>query len=220
MRRNHIERVWRLTRTLAAREVDRVGPGQLDVEVAELAALLHDIADWKYSGSETEGVERAREWLTEQGYCAAKKQRVLYIIENVSFHTELGKKEPGPEEAQPEASKLPTLELQIVQDADRLDAIGAIGVARAFTYGGHKKRPLYDLADGASIYRRNPSRPFFLFPIWMTSVVGVCTAPEQRATELMSKEEYMQKGKAGSQAKEDTVEHFYEKLLFLKVTAV
>ena len=212
--------MWRLTRTLAAREVDRVGPGQLDVEVAELAALLHDIADWKYSGSETAGVERAREWLTEQGYCAAKKQRVLYIIENVSFHTELGKKEPGPEEPQPEASKLPTLELQIVQDADRLDAIGAIGVARAFTYGGHKKRPLYDLADGASIYRRNPSRPFFLFPIWMTSVVGVCTAPEQRATELMSKEEYMQKGKAGSQAKEDTVEHFYEKLLFLKVTAV
>ena len=54
MRRNHIERVWRLTRTLAAREVDRVGPGQLDVEVAELAALLHDIADWKYSGSETD----------------------------------------------------------------------------------------------------------------------------------------------------------------------
>ena len=213
--------MWRLTRTLAAREVDRVGPGQLDVEVAELAALLHDIADWKYSGSETAGVERAREWLTEQGYCAAKKQRVLYIIENVSFHTELGKKEPGPEEPGPEeASKLPTLELQIVQDADRLDAIGAIGVARAFTYGGHKKRPLYDLADGASIYRRNPSRPFFLFPIWMTSVVGVCTAPEQRATELMSKEEYMQKGKAGSQAKEDTVEHFYEKLLFLKVTAV
>ena len=212
--------MWRLTRTLAAREVDRVGPGQLDVEVAELAALLHDIADWKYSGSETAGVERAREWLTEQGYCAAKKQRVLYIIENVSFHTELGKKEPGPEEPQPEASKLPTLELQIVQDADRLDAIGAIGVARAFTYGGHKKRPLYDLADGASIYRRNPSRPFFLFPIWMTSVVGVCTAPEQRATELMSKEEYMQKGKAGSKAKEDPVEHFYEKLLFLKVTAV
>ena len=156
--------MWRLTRTLAAREVDRVGPGQLDVEVAELAALLHDIADWKYSGSDAAGVERAREWLTEQGYCAAKKQRVLYIIENVSFHTELGKKEPGPEEPQPEASKLPTLELQIVQDADRLDAIGAIGVARAFTYGGHKKRPLYDLADGASIYRRNPSRPLSVFP--------------------------------------------------------
>ena len=218
MRRNHIERVWRLTRTLAAREVDRVGPGQLDVEVAELAALLHDIADWKYSGSETAGVERAREWLTEQGYCAAKKQRVLYIIENVSFHTELGTKKPGPEEAsKPEASKLPTLELQIVQDADRLDAIGAIGVARAFTYGGHKKRPLYDLADGTSIFRRNPS-PHLFVRHRVCHVVGVCTAPEQRATELMSKEEYMQKGKAGSQAKEDTVEHFYEKLLFLKVT--
>jgi uncharacterized protein len=184
---NHIERVWRLTQTLVQRETELAGPGSVDLEVAELAALLHDIADWKYSGSETAGVERAAAFLKDQRYDEARATRVLHIIENVSFHTELGKMKKdgaggGPEEA-------PCLELQVVQDADRLDAVGAIGIARCFTYGGHKKRQLYDLSDGSSIYR-----------------------PEsERSATLMSKEAYMEGTK-----KEDTVEHFYEKLLHLR----
>eukprot|EP01043_Picozoa_sp_COSAG02_P029962 COSAG02_NODE_1889_length_10492_cov_3.218128_1_plen_248_part_00 len=184
---DHIERVWRLTRTLATREMERAGPEAVDVEVAELAALLHDIADWKYSNSETEGVERAAAWLKSQGYDAARSARVLHIVENVSFHTELGKKRKTDAEGAPEEA--PCLELQVVQDADRLDAVGAIGIARCFTYGGHKKRKLYDLSNGGSIYR----------------------AESERADTLMSKEDYMGKGK-----KEDTVEHFYEKLLHLR----
>lgn len=183
---DHIERVWRLTRTLARREMERAGPEALDIEVAELAALLHDIADWKYSNSETAGVERAAAWLQSQSYDAARSARVLHIVENVSFHTELGKMDKT-DAGSPE--EVPCLELQVVQDADRLDAVGAIGIARCFTYGGHKKRKLYDLSDGGSIYR----------------------AASERPDALMSKEAYM-----GAAKKEDTVEHFYEKLLHLR----
>jgi uncharacterized protein len=125
----HIWRVWQVARTLAAEQP------VIDQQVAELAALLHDIADWKFHGGDYEaGPRAARAWLASQQVPEATIERVQQVIREVSFKG-LGVETPV---SSPEAA--------VVQDADRLDAIGAIGVARAFAYGGHKGRPLHDPA--------------------------------------------------------------------------
>ena len=137
----HIERVWALARTLATSE----GLAAAALGNVELAALLHDIDDWKYSGSETAGVEAAEKFLAAEGVGAARVERICYIIKRVSFHDELGRSE------EERRLQLADKELACVQDADRLDAIGAVGIARTFTYGGKKMRKLYsdnDLAEG------------------------------------------------------------------------
>lgn len=123
----HIERVYKLALRIAEKEAD------VDVLVVQLAALLHDIADSKFhDGDETIGPRLAREFLTEQQLAADQLEQVIAIIENISFK--------GGNQAQTYFSK----ELAVVQDADRLDAIGAIGIARTFNYGGFKNRALYD----------------------------------------------------------------------------
>ena len=125
----HIRRVWQMARRLAADEPDA------DMEITELAALLHDIADWKFHGGDYEaGPRAARAWLASQQVPDDRIQRVETIIREVSFKG-LGV-----------ATPVSSIEAALVQDADRLDAIGAIGVARAFAYGGHKGRPLHDPA--------------------------------------------------------------------------
>lgn len=130
---NHIERVWDMARRLAREEKLSAE----DTSLVELAALLHYIVDWKYSGDEAAGVNAARTYLeaNHQGILTpAQIDKVAAIIKGVGFKEELsrnGSSNPiGPS-------------LACVQDADRLDAIGSIGVARCLTYGGHKKRPLY-----------------------------------------------------------------------------
>lgn len=125
----HIERVWKNARTILESEP------AADGEIVELGTLLHDIADSKFhGGNEQIGPEIAGMFLRKKGFPEARVQKVLEIIRFISFKG--GK------------NKLanPSLELQIVQDADRLDAIGAIGIARAFHYGGFKNRKLYDPA--------------------------------------------------------------------------
>ena len=140
----HIRRVWLMARRLAADE-----PGA-DSLVTELAALLHDIADWKFNDGDYEaGPRAARVWLQSQGAGEMLIQRVELAIREVSFKG-LGVATPV---SSPEAA--------LVQDADRLDAIGAIGIARAFAYGGHKGRPLHDPAvlpvahDSFASYQQN-----------------------------------------------------------------
>jgi uncharacterized protein len=121
----HVARV----RAMALRLADAEGANRT---VVELAALLHDVADFKVSGSETAGAEAAQEWLTGQDVEAAVRHHVVAIVAGVSF------KGSG-------AADAPlSLEGQCVRDADRLDAIGAIGIARAFAYGGHIDQPLHD----------------------------------------------------------------------------
>lgn len=128
----HIRRVWQVARALAAQTAP---PAAIDQEVTELAALLHDIADWKFHGGDYEaGPRAARAWLLSQQVPEATVARVEQVIREVSFKG-LGVDTPV---TSPEAA--------VVQDADRLDAIGAIGVGRAFAYGGHKGRPLHDPA--------------------------------------------------------------------------
>ena len=123
----HIRRVWLMARRLAFAEAGA------DTTVTELAALLHDIADWKFHDGDYEaGPRAARAWLHSQGASESLIQRVETVIREVSFKG-LGV-----------ATPVSSLEAALVQDADRLDAIGAIGIARAFAYGGHKGRPLHD----------------------------------------------------------------------------
>ena len=125
----HIERVYKLAMRIAQHEAD------VDILVVQLAALLHDIADSKFhDGDETIGPRLAREFLITQQLPEAQMEQVIVIIENISFK--------GGNQAQTYFSK----ELAVVQDADRLDAIGAIGIARTFNFGGFKNRPLYDPA--------------------------------------------------------------------------
>ena len=98
--------------------------------VVEMAALLHDIADHKLHGGDEEiGPRKAREWMTGLGIDISIQEQVIQIMEELSFSK----------------GKTPaSLEGKIVQDADRLDAIGAIGIARTFAYGGFKKREIYN----------------------------------------------------------------------------
>lgn len=122
----HIQRVWKNALRIGAAE-------GADLFVVQLAALLHDIADWKFhGGDESVGPKRAEQWLAGLSVEAATIDHVCEIIRDLSFK---GAGVPTP---------MRSLEGMVVQDADRLDAIGAIGVARAFAYGGHAARAIHD----------------------------------------------------------------------------
>jgi uncharacterized protein len=122
----HIERVYKNALLIAKTE-------SCDLNVVALGALLHDIADSKFhDGDETIGPRTARAFLESQQVNEDTIVHVVNIIENISF-------KGGNFER-----KFSSKELDIVQDADRLDAIGAIGIARCFNYGGFKNRELYN----------------------------------------------------------------------------
>ena len=121
----HIKRVWKLSKKIAETE-------NCNLEVVELAALLHDIADAKFhGGDETLALNISKEFLENQNVSEEIIHQVLFIIKYISF------KNRG------EAPKDLPIELKIVQDADRLDAMGAIGIARTFNFGGFKNNLMY-----------------------------------------------------------------------------
>lgn len=122
----HIYRVWQLSKRIA--EIEKA-----DKLVVELGALLHDIADSKFhDGNEELGSQMAKEFLVSQGVDELVILHVVNIIANISFK--------GGRVHQ----QYKSLELYVVQDADRLDALGAIGIARTFNYGGFKNREMYN----------------------------------------------------------------------------
>lgn len=122
----HIERVYRTALTINSIEKG-------NHLIVSLAALLHDIADSKFNnGDEEIGPQKAAEFLQSIGIEETVIEQVKLIIKNLSFKASLG------------ILTFQSKELDVVQDADRLDAIGAMGIARAFTYGGYKNRVLYD----------------------------------------------------------------------------
>ncbi|MBS7319968.1 MAG: HD domain-containing protein [Myroides sp.] len=124
----HIERVYKNALHLLKTE-------QADEQVVLLGALLHDIADSKFhEGDETIGPKKAYDFMSTIEIPEDVKKHVVQIIENISFKGGNFEK------------NFRSKELEIVQDADRLDAIGAIGIARTFNYGGFKNHPLYDPA--------------------------------------------------------------------------
>jgi len=121
----HLHRVWKTAVQIATSE-------GADLFIVELAALLHDLDDWKLNPSTDGRPARAEAWLRQMEVDPAISAQVCEIIAHVSF------KGAGV------ANQIHSLEGMIVQDADRLDAIGAVGIGRAFAYGGHAGRPLYD----------------------------------------------------------------------------
>lgn len=127
----HVERVWKMAKRLAEKE-------HADLFIVEMAALLHDIADWKLNdGDEKAGLKKVVDWLEK--CCVAKEdaEKILFIIDNMSFSKEI------------DGKKLNTVEGFVVQDADRLDAIGAIGIARTFAFGGSRGRLLHNPEEDA-----------------------------------------------------------------------
>jgi uncharacterized protein len=122
----HIERVYKNAVLIANGE-------NCDILIVQLGALLHDIADSKFhDGDENVGPKKARLFLESKNVPEKTITNVVNIIENISF------------KGGHETRKFSSLELDIVQDADRLDAIGAIGIARTFNYGGFKNRAIYN----------------------------------------------------------------------------
>ena len=123
----HIERVYNNAMLIAKNET-------VNIEIVALGALLHDIADSKFhDGDDTVGPKKAREFLFEKNVDSAIIEHVIKIIENISFSSSIEK-----------TNVFNSIELQVVQDADRLDALGAIGIARTFNYGGFKNRAIYN----------------------------------------------------------------------------
>ncbi len=141
---SHTERVLKLARHI--QQSEQKG----DLEIIELAVVFHDIADSKFhDGDEDKGGNIAFNFLAEEGYPPEKAASIRDIINNMSFRHGFEIKDEQ------------SIEFQIVQDADRLDAMGAIGIARAFSYGGFKQREMYnpdippeDYAD-TEAYRRS-----------------------------------------------------------------
>ncbi|EXJ23148.1 HD domain protein [Alkalibacterium sp. AK22] len=139
----HIERVWKTASRIAKDE-------QANSYIVELAALLHDLIDDKLVSDKQQAVQEVEYWLEGVGVSARDSEKIMDIIQSISFKGGNGQKLTG-------------LEAQIVQDADRLDAIGAIGIARCFAYAGSKGHLLFDpelsVRDDMSEdeYRNGPS---------------------------------------------------------------
>ncbi len=124
----HIYRVWQLAKNIAVTE-------KVDLLVVELGALLHDIADAKFhNGDESIGPRLALEFMQANGVNELTRNHVVNIIKNISFG------------GGNQTKIFNSPELAVVQDADRLDALGAIGIARTFNYGGFKNREIYNPA--------------------------------------------------------------------------
>jgi uncharacterized protein len=122
----HVYRVWKL-----AKEINK--DEKADKFIVELGALLHDVADYKLNdGNEAIGGEISRKWLEEQGVDNETIAKVVEIVDGINFRGARVKHE------------IPSIEGKIVFDADKLDAIGAIGIARTFAFGGFMQRPIYE----------------------------------------------------------------------------
>ncbi len=130
----HIYRVWKTAVHIAMEE-------KADLFVVQMGALLHDIADSKFNnGNEEIGPKKAVQFMTSLNLDIKTIEHLEAIIRNISFHKTF------------EEKKFDSSELRVIQDADRLDAIGAIGIARAFNYGGYKNFKLYDPGIEPDLY--------------------------------------------------------------------
>lgn len=138
----HINRVRNMAVRIGIQE-------KCDLFITEMAALLHDLDDWKISGAETASLTKTEMWLSKVNFDPDVAAKILQVIHEVSYK---GAKTETP---------VSSVEAAVVQDADRLDAMGAIGIARTFSYGGHKNRLIYhpevpvDLHDDFQAYKKS-----------------------------------------------------------------
>jgi uncharacterized protein len=121
----HVDRVRKMAVRIGRNE-------NCDLFITEMAALLHDLDDWKLNNPDQSAQSRSGKWLDKVGVGAEVSSHILRIIDEVSYRG-AGSETP-----------VSSVEAAVVQDADRLDAMGAIGIARTFAYGGHKGRLIYD----------------------------------------------------------------------------
>lgn len=128
----HIHRVRNLAKNIAENELEDV-----NLFVCDMAALLHDVADGKLNKTEADGEEKVRNWLLQYSLTKKELQQIMEIILHMSYKGGTNK------------VVLSSIEGKIVQDADRLDAIGAIGIARTMAYSGSKNRLIHDPAKKA-----------------------------------------------------------------------
>jgi len=124
----HVYRVWKLAEHIGKQE-------GADMFIVEMTALLHDLDDFKITGEHSKDKKNATSWMENMQVGADTQQKIIKIIQNMGFTDHI--------EGQKSLSK----EGEVVQDADRLDALGAIGIGRAFAYGGKMQRPLHDPAE-------------------------------------------------------------------------
>ncbi len=180
----HTCRVWNNAKKIAAKEGG-------DVFVIELASLLHDIADAKYhNGDENIGPKMASDFLAGLNVDPMDNYHISNIIYNISF-------KGGTEKEEWES-----LELDVVQDADRLDAIGAIGIARTFNYGGFNNRPIYDPEIKPKKYKnkkeyRNSDSPtinhFYEKLLLLKDLMNTATAKEMAEERHLFMEVYLER---------------------------
>ena len=136
---HHVERVWKNAVYICGQEKLLNPHAVFDQEIVELAALFHDLVDYKYDYGEnkdlsTLATEKLEPFFSKHSYPDEKRKQIIFIILNVSWRKELENKDV--------TNGVP-VELKIIRDSDRLESIGAIGVARCFSYAGTKNQPLY-----------------------------------------------------------------------------
>lgn len=173
---HHIERVVRNAKLIGKKEKARLrqgfgGRADLDLFIVELGALLHDVADWKFHKDPEAGTKITRTWLAKLRLDKESIDRVAYIVQNISFKGGTNK------------HKMTTIEGMVVQDADRLDALGAIGIARAFAYGGYKHRMIYDPAGKSETSVKH----FYDKLLWITDLMNTTTGRKL----ALSREKYI-----------------------------
>lgn len=184
----HVERVYRNAMHIAEQE-RTLSNNNFDLEVVQLAALFHDLVDFKYDHDAGKSLDEvAHDRLADffrnfPTFPGAKIEHVHYIIMNISWRKELEAEQMG-------ITQKLTTELKIVRDADRLDAIGAIGVGRCFAFSGHKRRPFYESHQ---------------------SLEGMMGQTMENG-EMISYEKYNQQAVRNEGG---TLGHFYEKLFFI-----
>lgn len=176
----HIERVWKMASKLAEKE-------QANSFIVELSALLHDLIDDKLVKDKGQALQEVEYWLEGAGVSTSDADRIMDIIQSISFKGGNGR-------------KLTSIEAQIVQDADRLDAIGAIGIARCFAYAGSKGDLLFnpELSVREEMtekeYREGPSSAihhFYEKLLKLKDLMNTETAKEMAAERHAFMEDYL-----------------------------
>ncbi len=167
----HTQRVLAVSREIAKQE-------NCNMEIVQAAALLHDVADHKFGYTPESRGELLRQLMTEAGFPAELQEAVIEVVESISFS-----------EGVPCRDSL-RMESNVVKDADRLDAIGAIGIARAFAYGGKMGRPIYDPEDSTNSLQHFDDKLLRLAG-GMRTETGKALAAERHKFLLQYKEQFL-----------------------------